>query len=333
MNKQLTTHTSADIRRSISSRMKYLHVLLIFHSSVAFLSPTYRFRKPLEFSIQDYYIDEESQPQFRVTSNDRRTSSIPKAFSQTYNEHSIRNNKLVWIIDDEQSILDAVGSYLSSSGYLVRTFLNATTPLSIIETSKKMPDAIVCDINMPQLSGLEFLARLRSTPITNTLPFIFLTAKGLLEDRIRGYDYGTDGYLMKPFDPEELVVMLDKIVERKDFIEKDQHILGLDELSDDLKEVKELLSNKSKRRHERLLTNSEDVNHSHVDQELVVLTQDELKVLELLCRGYMNREIASDLGYSIAWVEKHLTDLYRKTGQSNRTTLVRWAIANDYVKV
>jgi DNA-binding NarL/FixJ family response regulator len=186
---------------------------------------------------------------------------------------------------------------------------------------------------MPHFSGLDFLAQLRSSPITSTLPFIFLTAKGLLEDRIRGYDFGTDGYLMKPFDPEELVVMLDKIVERKDFIEKDQHILSLDELSDDLKEVKELLSNKNSRDDQRLMQNSEEGNHSYGDKELVVLTQDELKVLELLCRGYMNREIATDLGYSIAWVEKHLTDLYRKTGQSNRTTLVRWAIANQYVEV
>jgi DNA-binding NarL/FixJ family response regulator len=82
-----------------------------------------------------------------------------------------------------------------------------------------------------------------------------------------------------------------------------------------------------------MLQNSDDVNQSHGDQELVVLTQDEVKVLELLCRGYMNKEIASDLGYSVAWVEKHLTDLYRKTGQSNRTTLVRWAIANQYVQL
>lgn len=313
--------------------MKCLHLLIIFHSSMAFLSPIYRICRPLVFSVQDYYNDEEQLPNLRVTSNDRTTSSTPKAFSQTYNDNSIRTNKLIWIIDDEPSIIDAVGSYLRSSGYLVTAFLNATTPLSIIETSKKIPDAIICDVNMPNFSGLEFLSKLRSGPMTNTLPFIFLTAKGLLEDRIRGYDYGTDGYLMKPFDPEELVAMIDKIVERKDFIEKEQHILSLDELSDDLKEVKELLSNQNNRGDQRMLQNSDDVNQSHGDQELVVLTQDEVKVLELLCRGYMNKEIASDLGYSVAWVEKHLTDLYRKTGQSNRTTLVRWAIANQYVQL
>lgn len=318
--------------------MNYLSLLLFFHSSVAFtiLCTKYQIFRPLRLSIEDDNRYEE-HPSFQVTSHDRSTF-ITNHISQTYKDNSIRNDKVVWLIDDEQAILDAVSSYLHSAGYIVRTYLNASTPLSLIENFNTMPDAIVCDINMPIMTGLDFLAKLRLKPITNSLPFIFLTAKGNLEDRIRGYDYGTDCYLMKPFDPEELLAILDTIIERKVFVEKDQSIgFSLEEIRDDLREVKELLKINNRDNSgsfpNKRQTDGEQHRNNRVVDEFVELTKDDLRVLELLTQGYMNREIALKIGYSTAWVEKHLTDLYRKTGQNNRTTLVRWAISNKYVKL
>jgi DNA-binding response OmpR family regulator len=166
--------------------------------------------------------------------------------TQQYKPDPKRKNRIVWVIDDEKSILDAVGSYLVSSGYQqVTPFLNATSPLSLLR-EKRIPDAIVCDILMPQVSGIDFLSVVRgdeSSDIMN-IPFILLTAKGLTEDRIQGYDAGADGYLMKPFDPEELVAILDRVIERKNLLQLNDECVTVEEIRKDLGEIKELLKKK-----------------------------------------------------------------------------------------
>jgi len=243
-----------------------------------------------------------------------------------YDLDSQRETLVVWIIDDEKPILDAVGSYLQSSGYQVLSFLNATVPLSLLQDNQ-LPNAIICDVMMPELSGIEFLSMIRSSNSFQILniPFILLTAKGLTEDRIRGYDAGTDGYLMKPFDPEELVVMLDRLLERKAFMQEDDESVTIEELREDLSEVKELLT-----REERLLQENRINSFNSVTGDSL-LSDDEIQILELLCEGYMNKEIASELQYSTRWVERHLTSMFRKSSCSTRTELVRWAVANEYV--
>jgi DNA-binding NarL/FixJ family response regulator len=245
-----------------------------------------------------------------------------------YDLDSQRETLVVWIIDDEKPILDAVGSYLQSSGYQVIPFLNATVPLNRLQDNQ-LPDAIICDVMMPQLSGIEFLSMIRSSNSFEILniPFILLTAKGLTEDRIRGYDAGTDGYLMKPFDPEELVVMLDRLLQRKTFMQEGDDSVTIEELREDLSEVKELLT-----REERLLQDNK-FSSSHSAAEDSLLSDDEILILELLCEGYMNKEIASELQYSTRWVEQHLTSMFRKSNCGTRTELVRWAVANEYVDI
>lgn len=259
-----------------------------------------------------------------ITSHQSSSTSRPSSSTQQYmpDENENRKHLQVWIVDDEQPILDAVGSYLSSSGYKVRSFLNATAPLLLLQ--EQIPDAVISDVMMPQISGIEFLSVIRSNVSTLNIPFILLTAKGMTEDRIRGYDAGADGYLMKPFDPEELVVMLDQMVQRKQFLETDD--CTIEEVRQDLSEVKDLLTKK-----ENLLAESNRRERKREADSL--LSEDEMEILELLCEGYMNKEIASELQYSTRWVERHLTELFRKTNCANRTELVRWAFANEYFDI
>ena len=283
-------------------------------------------RMTLKFTPRDELtFDEPNDFDLSMRLTSHQSSSSPassSASTQQYKPDENRKNLVVWIIDDEQPILDALGSYLTSSGYQVHSFLSATVPLSLLQT--QAPDAIISDVMMPQTSGIEFLTILRSSnPSTRNIPFILLTAKSMTEDRIRGYDAGTDGYLMKPFDPEELVVMLDQIVQRREFMQMDDSV-SVEELRQDLSEVKELLS-----KEERLLAESKQEK----GESTALLSDDELEILELLCQGYMNKEIAAELQYSISTVEKHLTTLFRKTNCSNRTELVRWAVANEYVDI
>jgi DNA-binding NarL/FixJ family response regulator len=132
---------------------------------------------------------------------------------------------------------------------------------------------------------------------------------------------------MKPFDPEELVVMLDRLLQRKTFMQEGDDSVTIEELREDLSEVKELLT-----REERLLQDNK-FSSSHSAAEDSLLSDDEILILELLCEGYMNKEIASELQYSTRWVEQHLTSMFRKSNCGTRTELVRWAVANEYVDI
>lgn len=258
--------------------------------------------------------------------------------TQQYKTDEKRRSRVVWVIDDEQSILDAVGTYLVSSGYQVDTFLNATSPMSLLQ-EKRIPDAIVCDIMMPQISGIEFLSfiRTQNSAEIQDIPFILLTAKGRTEDRIRGYDAGTDGYLMKPFDPEELVAMIDRVVERKIVMQYDDKSVTIEQLRKDLGEVKELLAKKERamllQKSKSRETNGMVSGFDKTEENVQLLSKDEIDVLLLLAEGYMNKEIASELQYSTRWVERHLTNMFRKTNCGSRTELVRWAVANGYVNL
>ncbi|GFH47090.1 two-component system, NarL family, response regulator [Chaetoceros tenuissimus] len=308
--------------------------------------------------LPNYYQYSNEEPQEFLNGNSFQEYDLPSSyFSQedfypTASQQSSLNHEhskpsLIWLIDDEISILDALSSYLSSSGYQIQSFQNATSALKSLKN--QVPSAIVSDIRMPQMDGIEFLQNVRSdqNESVRNVPFILLTAKSQVEDRILGYESGTDGYLMKPFDPEELVAMLDQLMERRelyldDVMSDDGQVgsgsgVSLDEIRNDLKEVKDILNGNEvdgKIGEKKQLVDANDSEPTPLAlNSKSILSEDELEILELLCEGFMNKEIASELQYSVRWVEGHLTDMFRKTGCSNRTELVRWAVSNGYVDI
>jgi len=302
----------------------------------------------------DFYLSSYSQGADDVHSDVPSSSSA----MNSNDDSDTSRRRTVFLIDDEQPILDAVGTYLSGEGYDVYPFLNATLPMQMLlhghanknrqEIFPRMPDAIICDIMMPLTSGIDFLTMIRSNHTTLNMPFILLTAKSLVGDRVRGYDAGTDGYLMKPFDPEELLVMMDSIIKRKEFMEFYQDSVTVEDLREDLDEVREALkkeeifllggaSSSSVTSDSKMNgvkssgTFSFQTDDRFASSNHPLLSLDEMDVLELLCDGYMNKEIASELQYSVRWVEGHLTSMFRKANCRNRTELVRWAVANEFV--
>ena len=68
---------------------------------------------------------------------------------------------------------------------------------------------------MPQVDGYQFLKKLREDARFQTIPVVFLTARGMTSDRIQGYNAGCDAYLSKPFDPEELEALIKSLIERR----------------------------------------------------------------------------------------------------------------------
>jgi two-component system phosphate regulon response regulator PhoB len=118
----------------------------------------------------------------------------------------------ILVVDDEQDILDLITYKLERSNY---TTIVAKDGLRAIQLAKQeQPDGMVLDLMLPERDGFQVLKDLRRDPATSRLPIIILTARGAVEDRIRGLEFGADDYLAKPFSPKELVLRLQSLLRR-----------------------------------------------------------------------------------------------------------------------
>ena len=109
----------------------------------------------------------------------------------------------VLVVDDNEDSLRIISTVLQGASYEVQLARSGKEALSAIEAG--LPDAILLDIMMPEMSGIEVLERLRSSPRGARVPVILLTAKSQDEDVISGYQYGADYYITKPFTPKQLL--------------------------------------------------------------------------------------------------------------------------------
>ena len=117
--------------------------------------------------------------------------------------------KHILVVDDDDGIRDLVKQYLTEKRFLVTTAKNAEDAYKKVLVIKF--DLIVLDIMMPGKSGLEFTKE--NKDLINT-PIILLTAKGEASERIEGLETGADDYLAKPFEPKELVLRINNILDK-----------------------------------------------------------------------------------------------------------------------
>lgn len=115
--------------------------------------------------------------------------------------------KKILVIDDAEFILESTSTLLKFEGYQVFTAPDGIVGVESALTLK--PDLILCDISMPGMDGYEVLTRLRGTPDTTTIPFIFLTAFTEKQNMRAGMEKGADDYLIKPYTRDELVAAID----------------------------------------------------------------------------------------------------------------------------
>ena len=116
----------------------------------------------------------------------------------------MKNNNVnrILIVDDEPDVTELLKYKLEQDGHLCQVVNN---PLSFISVAREFnPNLILLDIMMPELNGLQLCKMVRSDPKMNTIPIIFLTARGEVEDRIKGLESGGDDYISKPFNTKEL---------------------------------------------------------------------------------------------------------------------------------
>ncbi len=118
-------------------------------------------------------------------------------------------NAHILVVDDDDGIRSLVKKYLNENNYLVTTSKNAEDASEKIKIIKF--DLIILDIMMPGKSGLEFIQENKKKLDT---PIILLTAKGEAVERIEGLEIGADDYLPKPFEPKELILRIQNIINK-----------------------------------------------------------------------------------------------------------------------
>ena len=112
-------------------------------------------------------------------------------------------SRTVLIVDDEQSLRDALEMTFNREGYHVLKASDGPEALEAARTS--LPDVVLLDVMMPGMDGYEVCKRLRSHYRTRHIPVILLTAKGTEEDKLQGLEGGANDYLVKPWNKRELV--------------------------------------------------------------------------------------------------------------------------------
>ena len=211
-------------------------------------------------------------------------------------DNPTKDSKQLLLIDDDPNLILLVKDYLEFRGYDVTTAENGREALEVLE--QEVPDMIICDVMMPEMDGYSLVKHIRQEPKINTVPVLFLSAKGQSQDRVKGLNEGADFYMVKPFEPEELVAQVES----------------------SLNQVKRLSNGRAR--------NLDSAPTIQVPPN-VALTPTELKVVNLVAQGMANRNIAEELKVSQRTIESHVSNMLNKTSLKNRTELARWAIESN----
>ena len=203
-------------------------------------------------------------------------------------------SKRLLVVDDEPNLLRAVAACLKAENYEVTTARSGHEAL--MQLAESIPDLIISDIRMPGMDGYKLARQLRGSPRTALVPIVFLTAKDETADRIEGFRAGIDAYLTKPFEPEELIAVVNAILQRVE--RTHSHIARLVSSG-----------------------NTEDASLSLQDE---TLTDAENRVAVAVSRGLSNKEIAAELEISVRTVENHISHILDKKGFSNRVEIARY---------
>jgi len=121
--------------------------------------------------------------------------------------------KHILVVEDEQHLAFGIKYNLEAEGYEVTTVGDGPTALKLLEDDPHGVDLVILDLMLPGMSGYAVCEALREKG--NHVPVLMLSARTLVEDRIRGYDVGADQYLQKPFELEELMSMTRNLLARR----------------------------------------------------------------------------------------------------------------------
>ncbi len=118
----------------------------------------------------------------------------------------------ILLVDDQVKLLKIIKAYLENEGYLVETAQDGREALDLIKEFN--PQMLVLDLMLPEISGIEVCQKIRQS---SDLPILMLTAKSAEDDKLQGFAYGADDYLVKPFSLHELLARIKAILRRSNY--------------------------------------------------------------------------------------------------------------------
>ena len=204
---------------------------------------------------------------------------------------------MIWCVEDDASIRDIEIYTLLSTGFEAKGFENGKEAFEALKDEQ--PDLILLDVMMPEMDGIEFLRKVKSSSVFCDIPIIMATAKGSEYDKVKSLDMGADDYLVKPFGMMEMVSRIKAVLRRCKPKQKDI-----------LLEMGDLVLNQEKR---TLL----------IKEEKVALTYKEFELLQLFL-SHPGKVYTRDVLYNEIWgsdyigesrtVDMHIRTLRQKLG-------------------
>jgi signal transduction histidine kinase/DNA-binding NarL/FixJ family response regulator len=222
----------------------------------------------------------------------------------------IPEKKTLLILEDNRELLAFLIEALKDDYNILYAF-NGIEGMEQVQRIR--PDLIISDIMMDQMDGYQFFAEISKE--NKFIPFVFLTAKSSIEDKLKGLSLGALDFICKPFHIDELKLkiksLLSQFAELKTLNKKEitQRILQSIEQEDAI-----LLKPQGK----------ESIGHEFNVKKIASdfrFSSRETQVFDLLINGHYNKEIASTLNVSISTIKKFIFQIYRKLGVSNRIEL------------
>lgn len=127
----------------------------------------------------------------------------------------------ILIVDDDNRILKLLKIFLQKYDFLVSTTISTNTALELLDNFSF--DLIILDVMMPEISGVEFAKKLKGSGIT--MPIVMLTALSEPEDRIKGLEAGANDYITKPFEPRELLLRINNLINSHNLYKKEHELI------------------------------------------------------------------------------------------------------------
>lgn len=134
----------------------------------------------------------------------------------------------VLIVDDDVNIAEVIKMYLENSGYSTRVSNDGREAQDAFNEYK--PDIVLLDIMLPSVDGIDVLKWIRKD---NTTPVIMLTAKGETFDKVLGLELGADDYMVKPFEPKELIARVKAVLRRYNTDSTNREVLSFEDMTID----------------------------------------------------------------------------------------------------
>lgn len=214
---------------------------------------------------------------------------------------------LIYVVEDDNDILEIETFALKNSNYEVKGFSNAKDFYKAVE--EKIPSLAVLDVMLPDEDGLQIVQKLREMPKVCHIPIIMVTARTTEIDKVKGLDMGADDYLTKPFGVMELIARV-KALLRRSGKQEEKKLLELGELQMD------------------------DEKHAvYVNEKVCELTFKEYELLKMFLENVgivltresiMNRIWGTDYSGETRTVDMHIKTLRQKLGEAgNRIKTIR----------